>query len=48
MKYAQIIVDNRASKVDKIFTYGVGPFGDFLMEGMRVIHLAGEISQLKD
>ena len=37
MKYAQIIVDNRASKVNKIFTYGVGPFGDFLMEGMRVI-----------
>lgn len=38
MKYAQVIIDNRASVLDKPFTYKVGPFfEDVLKEGMRVI-----------
>lgn len=38
MKYAQVIVDNRASVLDRPFTYKVGPlFEDILKEGMRVI-----------
>lgn len=38
MKYAQVIVDNRASVLDRPFTYKVGPlFKDILKEGMRVI-----------
>lgn len=37
MKYAEIIVDNRASKVDRPFTYKLGTFSNIAMEGMRVI-----------
>lgn len=37
MKYAEIIVDNRASKVDRPFTYSLGNFSCIAKEGMRVI-----------
>ena len=37
MKYAQIIVDNRASKVDRPFTYKISLFSDIVKVGMRVI-----------
>ena len=37
MKYAQIIVDNRASKVDRPFTYKITLFSDIVKVGMRVI-----------
>lgn len=37
MKCAQVIVDNRASKVDRPFTYSVGIHADLIEEGMRVV-----------
>jgi len=37
MKYAQVIIDNRASKVDRPFTYKINLFSDIAKEGMRVI-----------
>lgn len=37
MKYAEIIVDNRASQVDRPFTYSAGKFSHLIREGMRVI-----------
>lgn len=37
MKYAEVIVDNRASKVDRPFTYRINSFKDLAKEGMRVI-----------
>lgn len=37
MKYAEIIVDNRASQVDRPFTYSAGRFSHLIREGMRVI-----------
>ncbi len=37
MKYAQVIIDNRASKVDRPFTYTLGFFEDIAKVGMRVV-----------
>lgn len=37
MKYAQVIIDNRASKVDRPFTYKLGFFEDIAKVGMRVV-----------
>ena len=37
MKFAQVIVDNRASKVDRPFTYKINLFSDIVREGMRVV-----------
>ncbi|MDD2446570.1 MAG: primosomal protein N' [Tissierellia bacterium] len=37
MKYAEIIVDNRASKLDRPFTYSLNGFSDTVRVGMRVI-----------
>lgn len=47
MKYAQVIVDNRASVLDKPFTYKVGHlFENILKEGMRVIVPFGKGNKL--
>lgn len=37
MKYAEVIVDNRASEVDRPFTYAINAFEDIAKEGMRVV-----------
>lgn len=37
MKYAEVIVDNRASLVDRPFTYSINAFEDIAKEGMRVV-----------
>ncbi len=37
MKYAEVIVDNRASVIDKPFTYAIKAFEDIAKEGMRVV-----------
>lgn len=38
MRFAQIIIDNRSSQVDKLFTYKIADdFLPYLMEGMRVV-----------
>ena len=37
-KYAQIIIDNRASSTDKPYTYLIKPeMEDIIQEGMRVL-----------
>lgn len=46
MKYAEIIVDNRASKVDRPFTYGLNGFSDLAKVGMRVIVPFGKGNKL--
>ncbi len=37
MKYAEVIIDNRASSVDRPFTYAINAFEDIAKEGMRVV-----------
>ena len=37
MKYAEVIIDNRASKVDRPFTYKLGSYEDIAKAGMRVV-----------
>ncbi len=37
MRFAEVIVDNRASVIDKPFTYTINAFEDVAKEGMRVI-----------
>lgn len=46
MKYAQIIIENRSSQVDKLFTYKIGDsLLPYVTEGMRVIVPFGRSNQ---